>query len=102
MHHFHAPDHSEQGDSRMASVTVAQPVLATILTFPTQCACPCCGRPCGEDELSACYTCGEKSCGSAKSDCKSVCACDRLALYLQEVREIRKPGWLARLWMVAS
>lgn len=33
---------------------------ATILSFPVQTQCPCCGRPCGEDELSACYECGGK------------------------------------------
>jgi hypothetical protein len=64
---------------------------ATVLSFPVQTRCPCCGRPCGEDELSACYQCGGKFCGSAKTDCKSICDCDRLAAYFADLNSMRQP-----------
>lgn len=70
---------------------------AAVLNFPAQTTCPCCGRPCGEDELSECYTCGGKFCGSAQSDCKSLCEFDRLAADLAERLRMMKPGLLTRL-----
>jgi hypothetical protein len=76
---------------------------ATVISFPVQTKCPCCGRACGEDELSACYRCGEKFCGSAKTNCRSICDCDRLADHLHAVRELRdKPGLLTRLWQAVT
>jgi len=57
---------------------------ATVLSFPARTTCPCCGRACGEDELSECYTCGGKFCGSANRNCKSLCECDRLAAEFAE------------------
>lgn len=64
---------------------------AIVLEFPVQASCPCCKRTCNKEDLSECYTCGGKFCGSAKSDCKSLCECDRLAADLAErVRIMRK------------
>jgi len=79
-----------------------QEAKATVLRFPVQTACQSCGRPCGEDELSACYTCGETFCGSAKTNCKSICACDRMAADFALRVDIMKPGLLTRLWRVVS
>jgi hypothetical protein len=58
---------------------------AAVLNFPAAVTCQSCGRPCGEDELSECYACGDKFCGSARTNCKSICSCDRLAGYLADV-----------------
>lgn len=69
---------------------------AMVLSFPSPVICPCCGRPCSDEDLSACYTCGEKFCGSAKSNCKSICACDRLAGYLAALQQ--GPSLFTRLW----
>jgi len=72
---------------------------AAVLSFPAAVTCQSCGRACGEDELSDCSECGDTFCGSAKSNCRSICSCDRLADYLHTLRELRdKSGLLTRLW----
>ncbi len=73
---------------------------AVVLEFPVKASCPCCGRTCNEEDLSECYTCGEKFCGSAKSDCKSICACDRLTADLAARWTIMKPR--SRVLMLAE
>jgi hypothetical protein len=65
-------------------------MATNVLAFPAAVTCPCCGRPCAEEDLSECYACGDKFCGSAKSNCKSICSCDRLAEYLADVLAVRK------------
>ena len=70
---------------------------ATILNFPAAVICGSCGKSCSEDELSECFTCGDKFCGSAKTNCKAVCSCDRLALELADRVAALRPGFLTRL-----
>lgn len=41
------------------------------------------------DELSECYACGGKFCGSAKTNCRSIYDCDRLAAYLADGLAVR-------------
>jgi hypothetical protein len=78
-------------------------MATNVLSFPTQTTCPCCGRACGEEDLSECYTCGGKFCGSTKSDCRSICECDRLAADFAERWKIMNPGLLRRLlWAVTA
>lgn len=48
---------------------------AKVLQFPVKHACPTCGRPCGEDELSECLRCGQKYCERDSWECQ----CDRTA-----------------------
>jgi len=49
--------------------------MSNVLAFPVQLACPTCGRPCGEDELSECTRCGQRYCQQDSWDCE----CDRTA-----------------------
>ena len=74
---------------------------ATVLNFPAQATCQSCGKACSEDELSTCPDCGDTFCGSAKTNCKAVCSCDRLALELADRLADLRPGTVARLvsWM---
>jgi hypothetical protein len=65
----------------------------TVLSFPPAVTCPECKRACSEDELMECPECGGTFCGSAKTGCKVVCACVRLALYLADLAKIyRQPS----------
>jgi hypothetical protein len=68
-----------------------------VLTFPVAVTCQSCGKSCSEDELSECFTCGDKFCGSAKTNCKALCSCDRLALELADRLAELRPGLLKRL-----
>jgi hypothetical protein len=70
---------------------------ATVLNFPAAVICGSCGRPCSENELSECFTCGDKFCGSAKTNCKALCSCDRLALELADRLAELRPGLLKRV-----
>lgn len=49
--------------------------MADLFTFPVQCTCPTCGRPCGEDELAECARCGQQYCKRDSWECE----CDRTA-----------------------
>jgi hypothetical protein len=64
---------------------------AVVLQFPVKASCPCCSRTCNDEDLSECYTCGGKFCGSAKSNCQSLCECDRLAADFAERLSMMKP-----------
>jgi hypothetical protein len=71
---------------------------AIVLNFPAAAViCGSCGKACSEDELSECPTCGDKYCGSAKTNCKAVCSCDRLALDLVDRVAMLRPSSLTRL-----
>ena len=70
---------------------------ATILNFPAAVTCQSCGKACSEDELSTCPDCGDAFCGSAKTNCKALCCCDRLAMELVDRLADLRPGFLTRL-----
>jgi len=71
---------------------------ATVLNFPaSSLTCQSCGKSCSEDELSSCPDCGDTFCGSAKTNCKALCCCDRLALELADRLADLRPGFVARL-----
>ena len=57
---------------------------SNVLAFPPKMVCPSCQRPCSEDDLSECTTCGGLYCGRASNQCPSQCSCDRLAIDLAE------------------
>ena len=57
---------------------------------------------CDQDWLSECSFCGDKFCGLAKTGCKSVCSCDRLADHLHALRELSEKGWFTRLWQAVN
>jgi hypothetical protein len=67
--------------------------------IPAQLSCPCCHRPCVEDGLSYCYTCGDKFCG--RRNCPTMCSCDYAACDLLGLS--RKPTMLEclQLWFRA-
>jgi hypothetical protein len=67
-------------------------MAAKVLNFPPAVTCPECCRACSEDELNTCDECGHKYCASAKTGCKGVCACVRLALRLADLLEIYRPS----------
>ena len=60
-------------------------MTATVIEMPATLRCDSCGRACGDDELSTCDWCGERFCGSAKSNCKSECVCDRFAAHVAQL-----------------
>jgi hypothetical protein len=73
-------------------------MATNVLAFPAQITCQSCGRACSEDEMSTCPDCGDKFCGSAKTDCKALCSCDRLAMEFADRAAILRPGLWARFW----
>jgi hypothetical protein len=70
---------------------------ATVLNFPAAITCQSCGKPCSEDELSTCPYCEDTFCGSAKTNCKALCSCDRLAMELADRLSDLRPGLMTRL-----
>ncbi len=60
----------------------AKHASATLLQFPVQFACPTCGKPCSEDDLSECLTCGQQYCSHPA--CDWTCACDHMAADLAQ------------------
>jgi hypothetical protein len=73
-------------------------MASNVLVFPAQITCQSCNKACSEDEMSTCPDCGDTFCGSAKSNCKSLCACDRLAMELADRAANLKLGFWALLW----
>jgi len=69
----------------------------SVLTFPSAVTCQSCGKACSEDELGGCFTCGDTFCGSAKTQCKALCSCDRLALDMADRLAELRPGFVRRL-----
>jgi hypothetical protein len=63
-----------------------------VIAFPAQTACPVCKRPCGEDELSSCYTCHDKFCQHC-----SECSCDRLAAMVADWIAWNRPTLFTRV-----
>lgn len=72
-------------------------MATNVLVFPAAIICQSCGKACSEDELSACPDCGDTFCGSAKTNCKALCSCDRLAMELADRLANVRPGFVARL-----
>jgi hypothetical protein len=68
-----------------------------VLAFPVAVICRSCGKASSEDELGECFTCGERFCGSAKTQCKALCSCDRLALELADRLADLRPSIIGRL-----
>jgi len=65
-----------------------------VVPFPVQTACQICKRPCTDEDLSECTTCGNRMCGRC-----AWCSCDTMALEIADraIRALLVPGftWLA-------
>jgi hypothetical protein len=53
----------------------------TVLSFPVKHRCPACDKPIiGPDDLSECYTCGDRFCRRCH-----VCSCDKFAEFVKDL-----------------